>query len=137
MSFLLTFEQTLYLKFKKYNKMWSCKTVATELKITCEINSLMVQQCSIGINLSVYKLGNDTMIPVFLMLLILSEVGVYSLHLTHSYFSHCIAKGRFFLHVKIISLHPASSQKCPLVGRHPSAMPLCIYLHVFYDSGKD
>ena len=96
MSFPLTFEQTLYLKFKKYNKMWSCKTVATELKITCEINSLMVQQCSIGINLSVYKLGNDTMIPVFLMLLILSEVGVHSLHLTNSYFSHCIAKGRFF-----------------------------------------
>ena len=76
--------------------MWSCKTVATELKITCEINSLMVQQCSIGINLSVYKLGNDTMIPVFLMLLIFIKVDVYFLHLTHFYFSHCISKVSYF-----------------------------------------
>ena len=122
--------------------------MATELKITCEINSLMVQQCAIGINLRLYKLENGTVIPVFLMLLILIKVGVHFLHLRHSYFPHCISKVRFLssldelsvntsAHVKIISLHPTSSQKCPLVGRHPSAVFPCIYLHVFYDAGSD
>lgn len=34
--------------------------MATGLKITCEINILMVQWCGIGINQSVYKLENET-----------------------------------------------------------------------------
>lgn len=52
----------------------------------------MVQRCDTWINLSVCKLENDTMIPVFLMLLILIEIDVHFLHLTHFYFSHFKSK---------------------------------------------
>ena len=75
--------------------------MATELKITCEINSLMVQQCAIGINLSVYKLENGTVIPVFLMLLILIKVGVHFLLLTHYLFFTLYLKGKISKFIRL------------------------------------